>query len=279
MKILKAYYPGKEFPSVSVTGNFCSLNCKHCNRHYLEGMIPAISEDALYNIAKTIFERGGKGFLLSGGSDVNGKLPLKKFFNIVKKIKKDFPLIINAHTGLLDQSDIPILQDMGIDNVSFDAVISNEIIHNIFNLREKNSEFYKKSLELLDDSGLSYTPHLIIGLNYGKISYEYEAIDFLSTLKNSRKIIFLVFIPTKGTPMENVVLPEQKEMLDVLSYSIEKIPKDHVLGCMRPRNLKEFEKGAIDLGVNGITIPSPSTIDYAKGKGYEIVKENICCSF
>ena len=74
MKILKAYYPGKDFPSVSLTGTYCSLNCKHCSRHYLEGMIPAVNEEALYKTAKKIYEYGGKGFLLSGGSDLNGKL-------------------------------------------------------------------------------------------------------------------------------------------------------------------------------------------------------------
>ncbi|MGC8565630.1 MAG: radical SAM protein [Thermoplasmata archaeon] len=278
MKILETYYPGKEFPSISLTGTYCSLNCKHCSRHYLEGMIPAVNEVALYNTARKIYEFGGKGFLLSGGSDLNGKLPLKKFKDAVKKIKKDFPLIINAHTGILEEDDIKILDEMSIDNISFDAVISDEIIKNVFGLN-KTSEFYKKSLELLDRSGISYTPHIIIGLNFGNISYEYDTINFLKNLNSFKKLIFLILIPTKGTPMENIKLPHVDEMANVLSYSINNIKKEHVIGCMRPRALKDFEIRAIDLGVKGITIPAPSTIEYASKNNYEIVKKNICCAF
>ncbi|MGC8619502.1 MAG: radical SAM protein [Thermoplasmata archaeon] len=278
MKTLIAYYPGKEFPSVSITGTYCALNCKHCSRHYLQGMIPAIDENTLYNMAKRIYENGGKGFLLSGGSDLNGKLPLKKFKDVVKKIKRDFPLILNAHTGILDESDIYILEEMGIDNISFDAVISDEIIKNVFGL-SKNSEDYKKSLLLLDRSKMAYTPHIIIGLNFGKISYEYETINFLKELNNFKKVIFLVLIPTKGTPMENVKLPEVENIISVIDYSMKKIGKDHVIGCMRPRNLKNFEIMAVDLGIKGITVPTPSTLEYAKSKGYQIIRENICCSF
>lgn len=278
MKVLYAYYPGKDFPSVSVTGNFCSLNCKHCSRHYLEGMIPAMTEESLYKVAKNIYEYGGRGFLLSGGSDINGKVPFRKYKDVVKKIKKDFSLIINAHTGLLDESDISVLSEMGVDNVSFDAVISEQIIKNVFGL-DKDAEYYKRSLLLLDNSGIPYTPHIIIGLDFGRISYEYDTINFLKNLNSFKKLIFLVLIPTRGTPMENVRLPPQEQMISVLSYSIKNVDKDHVIGCMRPRALKDFEISAIDLGVKGITIPSPETLKYATVKGYEIVKENICCSF
>lgn len=276
--ILDFYYPGRDFPSFSVTGNSCALHCKHCNHYYLENMISTPTEDLLYSSAKKLAELGGTGFLLSGGSDITGRLPIYKFKDIVKRIKNDFDLIINVHTGLLDPRDITTLQEMNIDNVSFDVVGSDETIKNVFGINRSTID-YANSLKLLDQSGLNYTPHIVIGLDWGKIKGEYQSIDFLSSLNNFKKIIFIVLIPTKNTPMQHVSLPAIEEIRGVFEFSKKMINKDHVLGCMRPRSMVELEIAAIEYNFRGIVIPSKKTIDYAISLGYEIKKHKYCCSF
>ena len=46
--------------SISTTKNYCFLNCKHCNKHYLKNMK---SVDEIEELAK----EGIKSFLISGG--------------------------------------------------------------------------------------------------------------------------------------------------------------------------------------------------------------------
>ena len=38
-KDLKVYIPNIRFPAISITGNNCSLECSHCNKKYLNGMV------------------------------------------------------------------------------------------------------------------------------------------------------------------------------------------------------------------------------------------------
>lgn len=274
---LDFYYPGKAFPSFSVTGNVCALNCNHCNHYYLEAMVATTTEDLLYSSAKKLADSGGTGFLLSGGSDITGKLPIYKFKDIVKKIKHDFNLMINVHTGLLDPEDIIMLKEMNIDNVSFDMVGSDKTIKNVFGI-DKTVEDYANSLKLLDQSGINYTPHIVIGIDWGKINGEYSAIDILKTMDNFKKVIFIVLIPTKHTAMEHVAPPKIEDIKNVFKYSKDNISKDHVLGCMRPRYMTEIETAAIDYEFSGIVIPSKNTEKYALSRGYNIVRHNYCCS-
>ena len=70
---IRFYRPGKGFPTFSVTGSRCSLCCDHCAGRYLKGMNAVASPDELLVEAEKLKRRGGKGFLLSGGCDEDGK--------------------------------------------------------------------------------------------------------------------------------------------------------------------------------------------------------------
>ena len=87
-KRLFCYYPETKFPSISITGNNCALNCKHCNQHYLQHMIPATTPDELYAVSKHINSQGAVGFLLSGGFTKDSKLPLDNYYGTINKDMK-----------------------------------------------------------------------------------------------------------------------------------------------------------------------------------------------
>ena len=124
-----------------------------------------------------------------------------------------------------------------------------------------------------------YSPHIIIGLHFGKIIGERKAIKFISKLKNFSSLVLLVLIPTRGTPMENVSI-RVEEVEDIMKYAASKIsPNKIILGCMRPRNLIDIEQFAVDLGFRGVVLPSPKTVQHAKNKGIEMVVKNTCCVF
>jgi hypothetical protein len=241
-------------------------------------MIATTTDELLYDSAKKLAESGGTGFLLSGGSESTGKLPIYRFAKTIKKIKQDYNLMINLHTGLLETEDITILKDMNIDNVSFDMVGADETIKNVFGMDRTVSD-YTKTLNLLDLSGIDYTPHIVIGLDWGRIKGEYKAIDVLKAMNNFKKLIFIVLIPTKNTAMALIPPPKIEDIDKVFKYSKDNIDKEHVLGCMRPRYMVEIENAAIDNDFNGIVIPSKKTENYALSLGYQIVRHNYCCSF
>ena len=274
---MRIYYPGTKFPSLSVTGKYCALRCKHCMAHYLEHMIPVETPEKLIEFVKKNV-REINGFLLSGGSTREGKVPLKRYTDAIRWIKENTNLLINIHTGVIEVEDMDYLNKMNPDHISFDIVGSTEVIKDIFGLNRRKEDYYE-ALELLDDSKIPYSPHLIVGLDYGKVWWEYETIEFISNLKKFSNLVLLVLLPTPKTPMENVRVNED-EVIDILEFAVNKIkPSKIVLGCMRPRNMLELERRAVDLGIKGIVLPSLKTRKYAEKSGVKLVEKNLCCVF
>jgi len=240
-------------------------------------MVPIPSPQDLKNFVEKR-KRKINGFLLSGGCLPNGKVPLKKFVDVVREIRVNTNLLINVHTGLIDEDDMEYLKKMSPHQISIDIIGSTSTIENVIGLPRKRDDYFH-ALDLLDASGLNYSPHAIIGLDFGKIKGEKDAIDYISTLKNFSNLVLIVLIPTRGTPMENVEVREEV-VEEILIYASQRIPPEKlVLGCMRPRKMLEIEKIAVDLGFKGIVIPSLRTLRYMKERGIKAERKETCCVF
>ena len=271
------YYPGSKFPSISVTGPYCALRCKHCNAKYLQHMIPITTPEKLLEFAK---EQEGKisGFLLSGGSTLEGKVPIQRFAHAVRWIVENTSLIVNVHTGIIDEQDMEYLEEMHPHHISFDVIGSTRTVQEVLGTK-KTKEDYFHALELLDDSTLNYSPHIIAGLHFGKILGEYDAISKIKSLKRYSNLVLIVLIPTKGTPMENVVL-DRAGILEFFKYALNTISADKlVLGCMRPRNFHELETLCVKRRCKGIVIPSLKTIKLMHEEGLTATRKDMCCVF
>ncbi len=271
------YYPGKAFPSISVTGEFCALKCKHCNGYYLKGMLPITTPEKLLEFAK---DNEGKihGFLLSGGSTKEGKVPLKRFTKAVRWIVENTSLIVNIHTGIIDDEDIEYLEEMHPHHISFDVIGSTDTIKRVLGTN-RTKEDYFHALDLLDDSSLNYSPHVIAGLDFGEIVGEYDAVNKIRELRRYSNLVLIVLIPTKGTDMENVKL-DREEILNFFDYALSSIPPEKVvLGCMRPRDFHEIEELCVEKGCRGMVIPSLRTLKMMREKGEKIERKDMCCVF
>lgn len=270
------YYPSSKFPSVSVTGTACALHCKHCNAHYLRGMAPAETPEKLEELAKNLEEKGGEGFLLSGGSDINGVVPLGRYADTISRIKGKTGLIINAHIGFADMEELERLVSSGVDVFSVDVVGDSSTVRDVYGLN-KGQEDYKNLLDNLEELGATVVPHITAGLDFGRIKGEFRAIDLVSEYR-VRTVVFLSLIPTRNTAMEDVPPLPESEFLSVLGYARKNLNGDVLIGCMRPRHQKSLEKGAIDLGIDGMVIPASSTLVYLKEKGIPVERHEHCCA-
>jgi len=231
-------------------------------------MVPIPSPQDLKNFVEKR-KRKINGFLLSGGCLPNGKVPLKKFADVVREIRVNTNLLINVHTGLIDEDDMEYLKKMSPHQISIDIIGSTSTIENVIGLPRKRDDYFH-ALDLLDASGLNYSPHIIIGLDFGKIKGEKDAIDYISILKNFSNLVLIVLIPTRGTPMENVEVREEV-VEEILIYASQRIPPEKlVLGCMRPRKMLEIEKIAVDLGFKGIVnMEMKKEFSSKEGKNYK----------
>lgn len=277
-KSLECFYPGNGFPAISVTGGGCALNCKHCSRKYLEGMIPAPTPEDLLGIAKALDDRGAGGFLISGGSDTDGRVNLSPFIPAIKEIKSTTDLKINAHVGLTPTEELRQLVSSGIDSFSVDLYGDDITIREVLGLGAKADDYFRVFQDLGELGARIVAPHICVGIRGGQLKGELRAIERLRKL-GPRTLILISLIPTKGTVYEKVPAPGGDIIRSVIERAREELPDTKLLlGCMRSKLDRTFEYDLVRAGLDGIVLPSPKTLDKLRVDGYTIKRRETCCS-
>ena len=269
----------KAFPSISITGSSCSLKCKHCYGKVLETMTPVQTPEALFDLCVKIKKKGAVGCLISGGCLPDGSVPIGKFIDVIAKIKKTLDLSVITHTGIIDYSTAKRLKEAKVDAVLIDIIGSNETIQQIYNLNVR-VEDYEQSLKVLHETGIPFVPHVLVGLDYGKLKGEFEALKLITKYSPSA-VIIIAFMPIRRTPMENVNPPKPEDIARTLASARLLMPKiPVVLGCMRPKGENRIKTDllGVKVGVNAIAFPSEEAIRLAKSMNLEISFSSLCCS-
>ncbi|MEM4245917.1 MAG: radical SAM protein [Candidatus Bathyarchaeia archaeon] len=268
------------FPSISVTGEKCALQCRHCGGRLLKTMIPAETPPRLAEVGRMVKERGAVGCLISGGCPPDGSVPLRRFLPAIRAMKERLRLKIVLHTGLVSREDAYAIADARVDLVSMDVVGSDETAREIYRLKAGVRGF-ERSLEALNEVGVPVSPHVLIGLDRGRLKGEFDAIDMISRYRVS-SLIYIVLTPFRGTEMERVEPPQPRDVAKVFCHGRLRLPSVfQSLGCMRPSRVHRVETDtlAVRAGINGIAYPAQEAISLAERSGLETVFVPWCCSF
>lgn len=272
----------RPFEPVSVTGGRCDLSCKHCNKHYLSHMQQADSELSLKKLAASLSQNGVSGLVLSGGTRKDGSVPVYEFAEVLKKIKEETGLKLNVHTGVLSEAQAKSFS-LFLDAALTDVVGDTETVKEVLGL-DLGPEDYRRTLRLLRGFGIkNLSPHIIVGLRFGKISGELAALDLLREF-SPENIVIVVLIPTKGTVMEHISPPSIDDVSKIISIARLMYPTTNIsLSCVRPggRYRLQLDVEAVKSGVSKIAMPSKGAYSAAKELGLEIeeIKDSRCCSW
>jgi len=252
--------------SISLTGRACSLQCKHCGGHYLEGMQP------IEQVAAALPFRSA---LVSGGCTREGKVPFAKHLDRLHELKQQVRL--NFHVGLVDDQEIAMLRGLA-DTVSFDFVGDRETISEVYGLQQ-GPEDYVRVYQALRET-VPVMPHLTLGLRGGRWSGEEKALDLLAEA-GLDGLTFLVFIPTPGTVYADRQPPALEEVVRFLAQARCRFPTIPLaLGCMRPkgRYREALDAAAVALGLNRIVLPAPAARSLAAERGLNPQRGEECCA-
>ncbi len=261
-----------DFPArtkaISVTGNQCHLRCAHCNGHYLNSMIPITGWQTRVN-------RNTTSCLISGGCELNGKVPLVRYLPDIRQIRQS-QLRTNLHVGLLEDDEIEQLSQVA-DVVSFDFVGDNETIREVYGLDKTVDDYARVYLSLKQK--VRVLPHICIGLRGGQVSGEYRVLELLKQL-GAEGLVFIVFTPTEGTAYADRQPPALEDVVYILCKAREEFPDIPVhLGCMRPKGKYrlKLDELALRCGVNKIVQPTWAAVALARELGLEVQKGEECC--
>jgi lipoyl synthase len=266
------------YPAISLTGNRCELQCEHCKGRLLGPMIQVTEPDALLEKGIYLQKRGAHGLLLSGGSDRQGRLPWSKYADAIRKTAETTGLFLSAHVGFPDLETCRQLKKSGVRQALLDVMGDEETASEVYHLRGLRT--VRDALESISQTGLQLAPHIVVGLHYGRIKGEEEALQMLSRY-NPEALVFVVLTALKGTPMAGIKPPSPLEVARLIAKARLLMPQLPIsLGCERPRNKEgiELEKLALRAGITRMAVWSEEALEEASRLGLRPRFQSTCCS-
>jgi len=267
------------FPTISITGEACALRCDHCGGRLLKGMIPAPTPEKLLEVCRKLHESGAAGCLISGGCLPDGSVPLDRFVDAIAQIKRETNLTVLVHTGLIGWELAKKLAEAGVDSALIDIIGAEETIRSVYHL-DVPVDRYAEALEALKKVGIPTIPHVIVGLHYGRLLGEEQALKMVSRHEPSALVI-IALIPIPKTRMEGVKPPSPESIAEIIAKARLIMPEVPIaLGCMRPKGKHRIktDKLALKAGVNAIAYPTKEAIEKAEELNLKINYSPLCCS-
>ncbi|MBT8047652.1 MAG: radical SAM protein [Xanthomonadales bacterium] len=268
------------FPAFSITAAGCALMCDHCEAKILEPMIPAIKPEMLDSKVRHLIETEDlQGFLLSGGSNKRNEINYSRFYPVVEKLKRDFPhLRVAIHTALTDPAGAREMEAAGVDVAMLDIIGAEETIREVYHLDRPVDDF-EATVEALCATSMQISPHIVIGLHYGRILGEENALDILSR-HDTKALVLVVIMPFYAKP-GTFATPDTADVGRIFLEARRRLPDRQVLlGCARPPGMHKrvTDAYAVMAGLDGIAFPADGAVAVADMTGRPFHQAHACCS-
>jgi len=268
------------FPAFSVTAGGCALMCDHCQARILEPMIPATSPEMLdRKVRELIVAQDLQGFLLSGGSTRRNEIRYERYYPVIENLKRDHPhLKIAVHSALLDETRARRMGAAGVDTAMMDVIGAEETIRQVYHLDRPVADF-EATLAALCTTSMEVVPHIVIGLHYGRVLGEPNALDIVSRHR-VHSLVLVVVMPFYARP-GTFATPATTDIGRIFLEARRRIPERPVLlGCARPPGMhrRVTDSYAVIAGLDGIAFPADGTLAVAHAIGRPAVQEHACCS-
>ena len=265
------------FCNISITGPACQCRCEHCQGRLLQTMQSATEPDELVQLVARLKRQGCRGVLVSGGACQDGSVPLTRFAGALQAIAA-MGLDVVVHPGLLSEAMAKLLAKAAVTRVALDLIGDSATIREVYHL-DRTPADYRQSLRAARAAGLKVSPHLVIGLHYGQIRGEYEALKMVAA-EGADSLVMVILQPLPGTPMGRVSPPPLADVADLFQTARLLLPHMPLaLGCARPPGLyaRAAERLAVAAGFNAIAYPARETVDYVHSLGYSVAYQETCC--
>ena len=268
------------FPAFSITAGACALDCDHCQAKILEPMIPATKPDMLDRKVRALIRlQNLQGFLLSGGSNRRNEIRYERFYPVIEGLKRDFPhLKIAIHTALTDEKGARRMEAAGVDTAMMDVIGAQETIRDVYHL-DRPVEDFEATLAALASTSMEVSPHIVVGLHYGEILGEANALDMVSR-HAVNALVLVVIMPFYAKP-GTFKTPATGDVGRIFLEARRRLPdKQVLLGCARPPGMHKrvTDAYAVMAGLDGIAFPADGAVAVANAIGRQYHQEHACCS-
>ncbi len=188
-------------------------------------------------------------------------------------------MTVVVHTGLVDAPTAEMLADVGVDAAMMDVIADDVVAREVYHL-ENGAAIVRESLTLLRSSDVRVVPHIMVGLYFGRLRGEIEALSLVGEFSPAA-VVIIVLSPLRHTPMEGLSPPPPESVGRVILAARLGFPSIPVLlGCARPLGVhkRATDEYAVRAGVNGIAYASEAGVETARSLGLRPVFIDVCCS-
>ncbi|MBD3671701.1 MAG: radical SAM protein [Gammaproteobacteria bacterium] len=269
-----------EWPSISITGSECKLQCDHCKAKILEPMLAVTNPSELWPQVNRLIEQGAKGLLLSGGSNHRNEVEYGPYLSQIERIKHSFPEFqIAVHTALVNDESARDLEQAGVDVAMLDIIGAQETITKVYHLKRHVDDF-EASLESLVKTQMRVVPHIVMGLHYGELLGESNALHIIERHAIDA-LVLVAIMPQYTSAKRPFKTPDPSEVGNFLLEARKCLPHIPVLlGCARPPGQAKtlIDAYAVMAGLDGIAHPAEGSVTLADALGRPHGISRSCCS-
>ena len=171
------------------------------------------------------------------------------------------------------------MEESGIDVAMMDVIGAQDTISQVYHLKRSVADF-ERSLECLAATSMKVVPHIVLGLHYGRMLGEWNALEIVARHQPDA-LVLVVVMPFYAHPARPFVTPDARVAGRFFIDARERLTGiPLLLGCARPagRIKSQIDAYAVMAGLNGIAHPADGIVELAARLGREVRVSAACCS-
>jgi hypothetical protein len=168
------------------------------------------------------------------------------------------------------------MEAAGVDTAMMDVIGAEATIRDVYHL-DRRVEDFEATLAALCATRMEIVPHIVIGLHYGQILGEQNALDICAH-HNIHSLVLVVVMPFYA---RRFATPDPHAIGRFFLEARRRLPEKQVLlGCARPAGLHKriVDTYAVMAGLDGIAFPADGAVDVCRAIGRPYTQAHACCS-
>jgi hypothetical protein len=179
----------------------------------------------------------------------------------------------------MDSDSVLAMEQAGVDVAMLDVIGAQDTVTQVYHLRRSVNDF-ERTLSHLAASSMYVVPHIVVGLHYGHLLGEWNALDMVNRHRFDA-LVLVVAMPYYAPPKRPFKIPDPHAIGRFFALARQRVArKPLLLGCARPagRAKTVIDTYAVMAGFDGIAHPAEGMVELATRLGKTSKVNASCCS-
>jgi hypothetical protein len=179
----------------------------------------------------------------------------------------------------LDETGAKGMESAGVDVAMTDVIGHQDTIREVYHL-ERSIDDFEATLQALRTTAMDVVPHIVIGLHYGRILGELNALEMIAR-HDPDSLVLVVVMPFYAPKEKAFATVDPSEIGEIFLAARARLGDKPVqLGCARPAGTHKMitDTYAAMAGLDGIAFPAEGAVALSRAIGRAVDQQHACCS-